>query len=811
MTADMFDALHRKMLLFIAILFTVISISGQTYSVSGKVIDADTHEPLPFVNIIVANSNSGGITDLDGKFVIQSEKEPKQLKFTYVGYSSVEIDVIFRNNILIEMRANAYELGEVIINPGENPAHRIIHNAVENKSINNPNNLNSYSFHSYNRFFVSPDMEQIRKKVAEVQDSTFMIYGDYFENRYLFLMESISKRIFLQPGFTQENIIASRVAGFSDPLFTLIMTQLQSFTFYDDMISISEKNYVNPVSKGAVEKYFFLLEDTLYEGTDSVFVISFRPMKGKNFDALKGLLYIHTDRWAIQNVIAEPARVEKGFGIRIQQQYQRTQKEKIWFPSQLNTDIIFNNVSLNNLELFGQGRSYLFEIEINPPLRKQDFSDAQVLFDNDDRSGNDLLLKYSNLYGSNKDSTTYFFLDSLSKENNFERLTGLFKVAFSGKIPVSIFDIPVLSIIDFNDFEGWRLGLGVETNNRLLKKFSVGGYAAYGLMDKAVKYGAHVQYINQNQRDLKIKVSYINDVTESGGRESYDFSVNLLDAAIYRTFLYDKMDYYKAFRYEISGKLFRFTHAYATYTMLDIQPGDRYVFGNTTGDIFIGKNKFNADLLSLGVKYDPNIKTIKGLDYQIALVSRTPKPVIMIELQSGIGNSGENFYSLDFCFHKKFYTKYMGTTDLMINPGFVDRAVPYPFMRVIPAAYRKFNIYIPYSFLTVRMNEFVSDKYVFTFLSHDFGKLLFRSKNFSPGFTVAINGAWGTIEKPEFHRNRPMNAPEKGLFEGGIIIDNLLNVNLFSFGFATFYRFGAYSFVHETENVSFMISLRSDL
>lgn len=60
-------------------------------------------------------------------------------------------------------------------------------------------------------------------------------------------MESISERKFLSPNLSEETVLATKVSGFSDPFLTLLMTQIQSFAFYNDLITISDKNYVNPI------------------------------------------------------------------------------------------------------------------------------------------------------------------------------------------------------------------------------------------------------------------------------------------------------------------------------------------------------------------------------------------------------------------------------------------------------------------------------------------------------------------------------------------------------------------------------------
>ncbi len=72
----------------------------------------------------------------------------------------------------------------------------------------------------------------------------------------------------------------------------------------------------------ALTKYFFKIEDTTYSGKDTVYIITFRPRKGTNFDGLKGVISINTNKWAIQNVIAEPAEGGGGLRIKIQQMYE---------------------------------------------------------------------------------------------------------------------------------------------------------------------------------------------------------------------------------------------------------------------------------------------------------------------------------------------------------------------------------------------------------------------------------------------------------------------------------------------------------
>ena len=122
-----------------------------------------------------------------------------------------------------------------------------------------------------------------------------------------------------------ESILASKASGFKDPIFILFASQLQSFSVYNDYFLIGSKRYLNPISVGSTNKYLFTLEDTTFFNQDTVYIISFKPRKNKNIDGLKGILYVNTYKWAVQNVIAEPAEDENGINMSIQQKY-----ELIW-------------------------------------------------------------------------------------------------------------------------------------------------------------------------------------------------------------------------------------------------------------------------------------------------------------------------------------------------------------------------------------------------------------------------------------------------------------------------------------------------
>jgi len=510
---------------------------------SGKIIDSQTKEPLAFVNILANNFRQVHQTDIDGVFKISITSKIDSLVLSYVGYETFVYKITEKTkDILIELKRKQIQLNEVVVIPGENPAHRIIKKVIENKNKNNPEKMGSFSYTSYNKMIFTANVDSLKKDIVKA-DSTMAKVKDFFEKQYLFLMESVTERKFMYPDRNSEKLIASKISGFKDPLFALLVTQMQSFSFYSELIHIGDNNYITPISNGSIDKYFYLIEDTLYQGNDSIFVISYKPHKNRTFDGLKGLLYINTNGYAIQNVIAEPANEEGGgMAIKIQQKYDLIDNKQ-WFPVQLNSDFIFKNISVNKVNLIGEGRSYIQDIVLNPEFKKSEFSNVELELTGSATNADDKIWAAHRVDSlTEKDKLTYHVVDSIGKEVNFDRTIRSAETMISGNIPVKFVDIDITKFIHFNNREGFRLGLGVHNNYTLSKKIIAGGYLAYGFRDKTFKYGLDASYNFHDAHDFSFGINYFNDVLESGGITFYQLDEDLLRDAYYRHFLVNWMD-----------------------------------------------------------------------------------------------------------------------------------------------------------------------------------------------------------------------------------------------------------------------------
>lgn len=779
--------------------------------IEGKVLDASTDQPLAFVNIIFPQSGGGVNTDIDGSFRFQASPYRQKVVFSYLGYKrdTLSLEEV-QENPTIQLKPNAYKISEVTILPGVNPAHRIIEAAIANKEQNNPEKATEFSYDSYNKlvFTGTPDSAyaSLPDSIQRMDSSSYEGI-EFLAQSHLFLIESVTERNHIPPTHTKEVVKASRVSGLKTPFFTLIGTQLQSFSLYNDYVKLLGKAYLSPISKGSTSKYLFVLEDTLYQGGDSIFSISYRPRKGKFFDGLQGVLTINSDGYAVQNFIAHSSDQE-GVNVKIQQQYKKVGDQQ-WFPIQLNTTLTFTDLDVPDFIFYAEGKSYLKNIELESKLDKKAL--GNVVLEMEDEAGKKDSSYWEYYREKPLDSLemeTYRLVDSLGNEAKLDqKMQGLLALV-RGAIPIGPVDLLLKRLMDYNSYEGFRLGLGAETNDKISKHFRLGGYGAYGFQDKAWKYGGHLKWNSLWDNHLSMKLTYERDVVESGGVSFYNDWINPFSSETFHKLFIQRMDSVEKYEVEIE-----------THPLRDFQ---LTFFGNVQNRGITSAYRFNPEKTETDEGIDQFRLVESGVNIRYAFREKfvemfgvkTPisyeYPIVYLKYSRGFNDLLEGDYSynrLDLKVHKNFRLRHLGYTSLRLTGGFIDRQLP------LTALFRARGSYLPsfafasdYSFQTLRPNEFFNDQYAALFFKHTFKNLLFESKLFKPELALVASAGYGKMHQIESHQEVDFKSMESGLFESGIQLDCLFGIvdwgfeqigmegtNFGSFGVGVFFRHGPYS------------------
>lgn len=108
----------RKLCVLLTAFLFVCSLSSnaqKTVRISGMVTSTDGAWPLQGVTVVVVGSTIGTVTNMEGRYEIDVPAIAKKLRFSYIGYKTVEVDIAGRTVIDVEMEEEAIEVKEVTV------------------------------------------------------------------------------------------------------------------------------------------------------------------------------------------------------------------------------------------------------------------------------------------------------------------------------------------------------------------------------------------------------------------------------------------------------------------------------------------------------------------------------------------------------------------------------------------------------------------------------------------------------------------------------------------------------------------------
>lgn len=775
-------------LIFLSLLF--LEISGQNF-ISGTVTDEASKEKLAFVNIVVnENGTLGTTSDIDGNFTIKSKEGIKSLTFSFVGYEKKKVDIIEgENNISVRLKPQNIELSEIVIDGTKNPANRIIDSVFKYRDSNNPKSLDSYHYKMYDNMIFTVDTSNLSPNDELRQE---------FRNNDLMVMETVSEQYYQKPNKNKKIIIAKKVSGLNNSNGVYLLENIQSIGFQEDLVTINNKKYVNPISKGSHNKYIFYLESAYKtEENDSIFTIAFAPYKNTAFNSLRGTMTINSDNWAIQNIKAEPNKQDI-FSIDIQQLYEKV--DGAWFPKQLNTNmkIVLEGAVDANTDgiLCGIGKSYISEIEINKEIDKNifDMSDYSV---SENVENHDDVIKYYRYEKLDEErlEATYKYIENAFKEINFnfDNVFEYINSLMDNEIPIGFINLNFDNIIDYNIGNGFMLGLGLNTNEKVSKIVSLGGYGNYWFKAKEFNYGGNLDINLLGSKDMKLKFSAEHKF-ERLGDYGFESKTNIFDPSDYKLFYVNATSLNNSISANYSTYFNKYIKGFVNFEVADKTPfnwEETTTYRLSTLD-FVLRIAFNEKFAR-----DGNKLRTEGI----------PNPVIWVSYQKNLKDifgSPYNFDKAELQFKGSKDTRYVGTTTLTAQLGYISGVAPITdLFNIFGSNKGKFELYSTDNFNTMRPEEFFCDRFAALFFSHNFRNLLIDFKKFHPELILVTNIAWGKLSN---ENNYDLKDLSKGYYESGIVIDSIIKTMFNKLGLGIFYRYGPYSFDKVSDNFTLKLS-----
>jgi hypothetical protein len=750
---------------FLLLVFMSMVFHAQTYTISGKVFDSESKEPLPFVPVLIKGTTVGSTTDFDGNYSITTDKKGDSLISTYVSYKKLTRPISrgVNQTVNMPMVLEGVNLLEVVVKAGENPAHRIIRNVIANKEYNNKIKLDAYQYETYNK--VEFDLNRIPKEMRDrklfkpikfVFDNVDSANSGEKPSLPIFITEALSEVYYRSnPTLKKEVIKANKITGIENTSVTSVMGDMyQNINVYDNHILVFNKDFVSPISDNGFFYYKYYLEDSLFIGSTRCYQIRFKSKRPQEL-CFSGNMWISDTTWAVKRLemsIPKDANINFINAANIVQEF--TQVDSTWMLSKDRLVIDFA-MNKNQVGIYGRKTTSYKDFKINQPKETKfyEFGDKIVVEDSALLYSNDFWDKNRHDSLSIREKKIYHMIDTIKTLPVYRTWVDVLTIFVSGYKVVNNFEIgPYFNLVSYNRVEGLRTRFGGRTSSKFSRWYELQGYVAYGFKDEKFKYSLGFKsFISKKPHRQLIGMTYKSDY-EILGQSQNGFSQDNIFASLFRTSPLTNLtrvdQTYAWYEREwVDGLTSKVTLIGRTITPLI---ANAYTYYKNDGSIATKENIRNTEV-RLNMRFAYKEKFISGDFSRISL--GTKWPVMQVTYAKSLQNAfrGEYDYQkvvLNLSDRIRLISL-LGYTDYTAEVGKIFGAVPYPLMELHGG--NETYVYDYMSFNMMKYYEFASDQYASVGLFHHFEGLLFNKvpllKKLKWREVVTCKALWGSVNE----------------------------------------------------------------
>ena len=703
---------------------------AQETVVQGKVTDAASGDPIPFVNVVFRGTTTGGTTDFDGNFNIKTTQVVDSVIASYVGYipRTKAIKRGIQQTVNFQLDENVTNLQEVIIHAGENPAYEILRRVVDHKNVNDKRRLTAYEYETYTKVEIDVDNlsqdlrdKKFMLKVQRVLDSVEVIAGDDGKPILpLLISESISKIYYRDsPRLKKEYLEKTKINGVGMEDGTMIQqlvgSSFQEYNFYQNWLNILTKEFVSPIADGWRLYYEYDLTDSLFVGSDFCYRLDFFPKSPQEL-AFTGTMWITTKEYALKQIdvtMGRQANINFVERMKIQQELEKTE-EGAWLPVKNRVLIDIGQINKAAAGMLAKFYTSNRHFVVNKPHTIR-FYEQPITMAEDVRMFEDEkywdTLRHEPL--SSTEVSVYKMIDTLRNIPIVKAYTDIIKIAVDGYISAGKFELgPYQSIIAWNDIEGVRIQGGFKTNIKFSRKFIVGGQLGYGFTDEKIKYEAFVQNILSRERWTTFSVRARSDLRRLGIDDNTFDNNPLFDAATRWGYFrrgYYMTDYIAVFQRELfKGFSQRVAARHWTF-----DPTYSFGYYQTPGDTLSPvQNAFESTEVILESRYARDELFIINDNERISM-GTTRSPIYTLRYThgfSGVLGSDFEYDKLKLTIFKTIKAGPLGLGYATVTSEYVFDTLPYPLLALHLG--NQTPIYTSVLYNLMNYGEFISDHYV---------------------------------------------------------------------------------------------------
>ncbi|MBQ2123480.1 MAG: carboxypeptidase-like regulatory domain-containing protein [Bacteroidaceae bacterium] len=752
--------------LLLIIYTIVLALPALAQKITGVVTDAQTGEPLPYVNVYYKGGRIGVQSNEQGKYSISYH--PDELYFSCVGYTTKRFTPKRAREFNVMLEQTETELSTATVTAQRkkysrknNPAVELMKKVIARKNLGQLKNHDYYSFDRYNKLVLS-----INNINDSIQNWKFAKKNPFLYEHVetcnftgkrilpISVEETVEREIYRRSTDTQKlHLLGRKSSGINDVfatgdiLNTLLQECFTTVNINDDKVQLLQYPFISPLSTNyAISFYRYFLQDTIMVEGRKCIDVAFTPNNPQDF-GFSGHLFVMADStYRVHRAdITIPQRSDINFveSMRIIQRFEELPSgEQVLGENQMILELslvegtpsmqvkrmsAFSNYSFatipdKDFDFRGNTRT-----DSNANIRNNEYWQAHrptELTDSEENMQN-FVLKMQQIKGYR----AAMWVMKAFVENFVETST-------DPKRPSKLDIGPINTIFSQNFVEGYRIRGSFQTTANLHPQLFFKGYAAYGIDDHCWKGSAEFTYTFEPKEYLphefpgsKLSLTLYNDVVSptdkfiSTDKDNVFTSFKWTDVHHMLYTRYARINLFREWEnglsYNVGAKIQRDVPT----AKLFYQPlnGAAAPTQSATDNV----HALHASELCVGITYQPGITWVNTKQRRIPTNHDAPKFSLQHNFGlKGILGSDHNYNFTEVEIYKRFWTPSWGRIDTYIKAGAQWNRVPFPYL-IVPAANLSY-IKDDNTFSLMTNMEFLNDRYAAIFASWDLNGKIFN-------------------------------------------------------------------------------------
>lgn len=753
---------YKLLLLALLLLVPVVAEAQQTTTaVQGRVRDAETNEPIPFVQIVFEGTTIGTETDMDGRFSISNTQGLTKLQFRMMGYEAQTFKAVqgkTKKRVTVKMvpRGKTLAAVEITAKKGNskysrkhNPAVELVKKVIAHKEENRLEHVDQYHRQVYERLSMSlddfnPDFEgkRIWRKLNFLEKYIDETEFDATPILCVSMREALAEESYRKdPSLKRRLVKGKRMEGLDEVMEdegmdANIQAMFTPVDIYDGDIELMLNHFTSPLSPVlAVTFYKYYITDTTFVDGQKCVELSFVPANQQSY-GFTGRMYVSLDpdsTFALTKyVMTVSPHVNLNFvrDLSIVQTFHRDSAGH-YLPYRCDTyGRMYISKRIQEL--------YVHQMRVYTEYDLSDTADMLAdslfsVFEHEVVLPRKDLLRYKSEFNARRPvklTAKETVLDSmwieLRRLPEFRVLKATGEVLASGYIPThrkrseSRFDLgPVFNFLSYNHQEGWRVRLGGMSKATLSPRHFLEGYVAYGFRDQRPKTNLTYTY-TFDDKDRHVHEAPYSSISlnatyelETPGQSYDNFD---------RDNIFSSSDKELNVQY-VAQALLRFRKEWKSHLRFDTwlaarryEPAGSLEYLQYQADGSLKRvDYFTEGEFHVGLSFTPNFAAgTRRRETQSNL--RRDAPTISLSHNVNLVDGETLIQSTSFSADKRFWLSSFGHIDAKVVSGVIWNRAPYTRL-YIPSG--NANLFLATNaFNTMRPMEFIMDQYVAFFATY---------------------------------------------------------------------------------------------